>query len=90
MKTKKPFLPKLPKEHILELSNDIAEGIKSGSITEIRCVAFYHMMEHDIANQKLCSLLGTLALIEACENMAKSSKEELHAKLKEMANETQT
>ncbi len=75
MKAKKPITT----ERILQLSNDLSEGIPNGSLRELRTVAAYWMTEHEKLNNEIMSIQTGVAGVCIGQEMMKVGTAELQA-----------
>lgn len=75
-------LAAISEERILQLSNDMSEGISSGTTKEWRAVAYYFRFKMDELKNRTTSLHSTLAALNLSEQMRTMALQEVSAWLK--------
>src|SRR5881396_4352210 len=65
----KRILATITQERIDQLSNDLSEGIRSGTVEEWRRVALHFRNAYDKLNQRAQSMRTTLAAFDCSERM---------------------
>lgn len=75
-------LAAISEEQILQLSNDMSEGISSGTTKEWRAVAYYFRFKMDELHNRTASLHSTLAALNLSEQMRTMALQEVAAWLK--------
>ena len=75
-------LAAISEERILQLSNDMSEGISSGTTKEWRAVAYYFRFKMDQLHNRTASLHSTLAALNLSEQMRTMALQEVSAWLK--------
>ena len=75
-------LAAISEERILQLANDMSEGISSGATKEWRAVAYYFRMKMDEIHNRTASLHSTLAALQLSEQMRSMALQEVSAWLK--------
>lgn len=82
-KTKRsPLCANIDEERILQLSNDVSEFIRSGTVEEWRTVAKYWMHKHDKKNQALLCLKTSCSALNLGTEMQSLAMTEIKAFLK--------
>jgi hypothetical protein len=87
-KSEKCLLSVIDQARILQLSNDLSEGIASGTVREWRTVAEFFRQEHDTLYSRLQSMHSTLAALELGERMRNTALEEVSEWLRSFKNIT--
>ena len=72
-------------ERILQLSNDLSEGIKSGSVKEWRTVAKYFRDQLDRAHNDINAIRPSVAAMVMGQNCVRFAHEEMDAWLKRVS-----
>ena len=80
--SRQPLVAHCPEERILQLSNDVSEGIASGSVREWRAVALYFRNLFDKERKSVASLCMSLAALNISEEMRGHAMREITAWLK--------
>ena len=76
------LLAVLPEERILQLSNDLSEGMKSGTVQEWRSVAKYFRDQVDRAHNDINSIRPSVAAMVMGQNCVRYAHKEMEAWLK--------
>lgn len=82
-KRKKPLLATISQARIDQLSNDLSEGIRSGTVEEMRVVALHFRYAYDRLNQQAQSIRSTLAALVLAEEMRSHAIAEAGRRLKD-------
>lgn len=81
----KRVVSRCSEERILQLSNDMSEGIESGTVKEWRAVALYFRNLFDKERQSVASLRMSLAALNISEEMRGHALREIAAWLNAQA-----
>lgn len=83
MKRKQRLVSKLSKERIFQLSNDLSEGIESGSVSEWRAVALHFRKQHDKSWNELRMVYGCVSTLIIADGLKKTAVVRLQKWIKE-------
>lgn len=84
---RKPISKSISEERILKLSNDLSEGIKSGTVEEWRTVARYWRNCHDMTLNKINSVRPSIAALVMGRDMFVMGTAELKTWLAQQCSE---
>ena len=79
------LMASIDEERILQLSNDLSEAIKSGTVKEWRAVAYYFRRKMDKAYNDINSIRPSVAAMVAGQNCVRFAHEEMDAWLKRVS-----
>lgn len=77
MSKRKPLVKAISEERILQLSNDLSEDIRSGTVEEWRAVALYFRKELDASVNRLNQVRPSIAALVSAHKLNQYAMTEL-------------